>query len=327
MTPESVRTAYNQALPVVREVERYVQKTLRPMAKRNGYLFLDRVKNEESLAEKLDTGRFNSWSEVNDLYAATIVVPLVEHEDAVLAFLDGAFSRSEVRARWSTRKDPSTFRFDGLRWYGNVQPEVASEKQPGFGELVFEVQIVTAFEWAWGKVTHDLVYKGEHADWKRLRLAAHLKASVEQIELMIAAFDAASSQVRSSPWPETDAAEAVLKRFRMFVEEGLLDEVAAPRSWNRFADNVVSLVKSYQRSDLSAGVIELLDAIEFDLRGGSLTPVSVSYFQYVVSFVSRPDTPGHTRKHVVVPSSEFELLGIREGFTKQFAFPERADND
>lgn len=322
MTPESVRTAYNQALPVVREIERYVRQTLRPMAKRHGYLFLDRVKDEESLSEKLDTGRFSSWSEVNDLYAATVVVPVAEHEDAVLSFLDDVFSRKEVRARWSTKKDPSTFRFDGLRWYGSAQPEVANEKQPGFGDLVFEVQIVTAFEWAWGKVTHDLVYKGEQANWKRLRLAAHLKASVEQIELMIAAFDEASSQVRPSPWPETDAAETVLTRFRMFVDEGLLDEVAAPRSWSRFADNVVALVRSYQRSDLSAGVLELLDAIEADLRSGPGAPVSVSYFQYVVGFVSRLDTPGNTRKYVVVPSPEFELLGVTQEFVKRFEFPD-----
>lgn len=321
MTPESIRAAHARALPVVKEVQRYVQDTIRPMATANGYLFMDRLKDSESLSEKLESGRIGAWSEIDDLYGATVVVPVAQHEEQVVEFLNNAFELKEVRSRSSTRKDPAVFRFDGLRWYGFPRAEISAEKQPGFGDLVFEVQVITAFEWAWSRVTHDLVYKGENADWRHRRLAAHLKASVEQIELMIAAFDEASNQVNPSPWPETDSAEKVVARFRSFVRAGLLDEAGAPRSWSRFGDNVVSVVKSYRKgNDLSDTVDILLDALEGDLRAGGGVPVSAGYFQYVIGFLSREESPGNTERYVVVPSSEYELLGARDRFPKEFTF-------
>src|ERR1035438_1489076 len=181
--PEAVRQAYDRVVPLLADVRRYVRETLDPFAKDRGYIFLDRTKDVSSLSEKLESGRFPSWSRLDDLYGCTIVVPVSSHESAVLVKLNASFEAVEVRSRSSAKKAPDVFRFDGVRWYGKISEEAALVRQPGVGDIIFEVQVITAFEYAWKTVTHDLVYKGEDVDWKKKRLAAQLKAAVEQIEI------------------------------------------------------------------------------------------------------------------------------------------------
>lgn len=313
--PEAVKQAFSRVEPLVSEVQRYVRETLEPYCRRLNYAFVDRQKTIASLAEKLDGGRISSWAEVDDLYACTIVVPVTQHEEGVLRKLDASFDRVRLRTRSDVQKAPETFRFDGARWYGVLQDDAAAARQPGVGELIFEVQVVTAFEYAWISVTHDLVYKADNADWRRQRLAAQLKAAVEQVEVLIGAFDSASSVVRACPWPETNATATIIERCKQLVDDGLIPETLHPESWRRFADNVVALVRSYERdrNRLEGAASALLDVLEADLRGATPLelPVSGTLFQYVVSVVARTDTAGSLERFTVVPSRELsDLYGV-----------------
>ena len=130
-----------------------------------------------------------------------VVVPTAAHEPAVLEFLDAAFQRVELALRNSTNKYPDVFRFDSTRWRGRVQPLSGLLGPPGLEALMFEVQIQTVFEHAWTVVTHDLVYKADAIDWRRLRLAALLKAATEQLDLVVAGFEASLDFVPRSPDP------------------------------------------------------------------------------------------------------------------------------
>jgi hypothetical protein len=128
--------------------------------------------------------------------------------------------------------------------------------------------------------------------------------------------------VNPSPWPDTDAAERVVIRFRKFVDVNYLNEAGAPASWSRFGENVVKLVRSYKpgSQSLNDAVDELLDSIEAEFAAGKSAPVSATFFQFVVGFVGRSETPGHLRKHRIVPSSEYAVLGLPDGFQKEFLF-------
>jgi ppGpp synthetase/RelA/SpoT-type nucleotidyltranferase len=322
--PEAVRRAFELNEPILKDVAQYVKKTLEPYSRKHGYIFLDRIKSLPSLAEKLEGGRVSKWSHLDDLYACTIVVPVAAHEEGVLRKLDASFERVKLRTRTDIRKAPEVFRFDGARWYGRVRAELAAERRVGMADQIFEVQIATAFEYAWIAVTHDLVYKGNHSDWQRHRLAAQLKAAVEQIELIIAAFDPASDAIVQSPWPDTTARAEVISRCQLLAADGYIPETLIPDSWRRFADNVCALVRSYERdrSKTEQAIEELFDFIDADLRGQDAfeLPVSGSLFQYIESVVDRPGAPGKPDGFVIVPSPELsDLYGIGE-LAKSFEF-------
>lgn len=276
--PEGIRQAFDRVQPLLVDIQRYVRETLEPFCRTRQYIFFDRIKDLDSLSEKLESGRYPAWSDLDDLYGCTIVVPVSTHEPGVLRKLDNSFNRNRVRSRSEARKAPDVFRFDGIRWYGTLRPEAAAQRQPGVGEVLFEVQVVTAFEYAWITVTHDLVYKADNADWQKERLAAQLKAAVEQIEVIIAAFDTAAVAVLESPWPDSEARSAIIDRCKLLFSDGLVPVTLEPRSWRRFADNFVRLVRSFQRdpAQLKSTVVSILDIMDSDLRGADPISLPVS---------------------------------------------------
>jgi ppGpp synthetase/RelA/SpoT-type nucleotidyltranferase len=324
--PERLRLEYEKTFPRLRELQAYVSRTLRPYCDANKYVFLDRVKDLESLSEKLEGGRYSSWHDLDDLYACTIVIPVPSHEAEVLGRLKRSFEEVNLRDRSVAKKAPDVFRFDGLRWYGRMNSDAAVARQPGIDAITFEVQVLTAFEHALSLVTHDLVYKADNADWKRLRLAAQLKAAVEQIELIIVAFDQAADSVRVSPWPEMEAKDRLISGFKGLIDLGLIPDVLTPASWRRFADNTYDLIRSYERdpNKLPSSVEDLLSACKSRLEEPTLPspPISGSLFRYVLSVVNAPETRGNINRFVIVDSSDLaELYGITS-VPKSFTFPE-----
>jgi ppGpp synthetase/RelA/SpoT-type nucleotidyltranferase len=287
--PTAVEEAYRRAETSVTAVGRYVSVALSSWCEDNDYIFLKRVKRLGSTAEKLETGRIASWREISDLFGCSVVVPTASHEAKVREFLDMAFVASEIRDRNSTPKPPDIFRFDSTRYIAKVRPEGAMELPPDAGDLLFEVQIRTVFEHAWAVVTHDLVYKADDSDWRRARLAAHLKAAVEQIELIIAGFESNMEFVATSNHPETDAKQVIVDSFRQLHSDGFITNELVPESWRRFADNVFALVGSYSnRYQSPARAQELCVTADAHLRAtGSASELhSGSLFQVLVGLVN-----------------------------------------
>jgi len=329
-TPERVRSAYQQVAGLLAAIQEYVGGTLRPYCNSKGYLFFDRIKGLESLGEKLESGRLASWSAIDDLYACTLVIPTSAHEAGVLRKLDACFERVSVRSRGTAKKSPETFRFDTTRYYGKLQEAASLARAPGIGQVLFEIQVATAFEYAWATVTHDLVYKGEQVDWKKQRLAAQLKAAVEQIEMIISAFDQMSSAVPESSWPEVEDKQKIVDVFRELISDEVVSSELAPASWRRFSDNVYGLVRSYSkngytiREDLSA----LLSGISAYWRGpeAPICPTGGSLFQFVLGYVARSDSPGNLASYTVVESSELRDLYEVAPLSKKFIFDVPGDS-
>ena|ERR1700730_3627442 len=65
--------------------------------------------------------------------------------------------------------------------------------------LLFEVQIKSAFDHAWSTATHDLTYKSNQIDWRRLRLSAQIKAIVEQLDVAILGFEQMAPLIAENP--------------------------------------------------------------------------------------------------------------------------------
>ncbi len=312
--PEEVRRALSTVEPLISSVQQYVRATLRPYCD-DRYIFVDRIKSLTSLSEKIETGRFKRWSDIEDLYACTIVVPTGKEEDSVLDFLGSSFEKKKVRGRDDTQKAPYVFRFDGLRWYGSLRAEAAATRLPGIDQVVFEVQVLTAFEYAWVTVTHSRAYKSGDADWRRQRLAAQLKAAVEQIDMIIDAYDTSSAALRESIWPENIAQQAIIARFQGWIAEGLVSETLAPGSWGRFAENVYALVGEIERNPQArlSWLERFLDHLETDLKGPRETApiISGTLYQYVVAALAKNGHLGKLRRSSIVLSSELrDLYGV-----------------
>lgn len=287
--PSRLEEVYSQAHPAIQAVGQYVASTIRPWCDSEGYLFSGRFKTIGSLAEKIESGRYESWSKLDDLYACRVVVPTPTHEPNVVGFLRTVFDEVELRARNSTQKAPDVFRFDSTRFIGRLRLTEGLDLPPGASAVLFEVQIPSAFEYAWAVVTHDLVYKAEDMDWRKARLAAQLKAAVEQIELIIAGFQANLDFVAQSSYPEIQAKQDLIDAFQAMMVEGVVSPDLSPESWSRFADNVYSLISKYLRRGTPFRIPSIIDAIRTDLQGNEMAKEirSGSLFQVVLGCINR----------------------------------------
>jgi hypothetical protein len=217
------------------------------------------------------------------------VVPTAARETVVLDFLKRVFEEVELRPRNSTKKAPETFRFDSTRFIGKLRITDGLDLPPGVSSVRFEVQVPSAFEHAWAVVTHDLVYKSPDMDWRKARLAAQLKAGVEQIELIIAGFEANLDFVAQSSYPEIDAKQAIIDAFQELMIDETVSRALAPQSWSRFADNVYRLMSLSLRGGTPYRMAEILSAIKRDLAGNGIANgiMSGSLFQVVLGCVAR----------------------------------------
>ena len=89
--PSILDRKYQEYYPFVEEVAKKVKETLLNFCENKGYAFTSRIKTVESLAEKIETGRFQKWTDLDDLFACTVIIPTLSHEDEVLEFCQNSF--------------------------------------------------------------------------------------------------------------------------------------------------------------------------------------------------------------------------------------------
>ena len=73
----AIKVRYEERAAYAPTLQKIVREILGPYCAECHFGFHDRIKTLESVAEKLETGRVESWTELDDLYAATIVVKLI----------------------------------------------------------------------------------------------------------------------------------------------------------------------------------------------------------------------------------------------------------
>ena len=128
------------------------------------------------------------------------------------------------------------------------------------------MQIRTAFEHAWIVATHPLTYKTAIIDWRRYRLSAQLKASVEQLDLSVHEFEALSVNCKS-PWPDIAERQAVAGMIDRLIVGSVIPNEAGPKDMSRFAENLLALLRSSKKKVVVETALSKLEAglREFDV--------------------------------------------------------------
>ena len=183
--PQSVRVLYEDLVPKYVALKAAVDSILLSK-KQPRWHYESRVKEEISFALKLETGRVKDPRDSEDFFACTLVVENHSRIAEAEAFILGIFKLDQRRPKDPafTHLAPSSFDFDDLRLYVRWV-DAAGHKPVGLDGMLFEVQIKTFLQHAWGIATHDFVYKSDGVDWSGSRIAYQVKAMLENAELSI----------------------------------------------------------------------------------------------------------------------------------------------
>ena len=177
--------AYNRMYPVFERLRARCEPLLEGVAtEAGGRLSHSRIKAEESLFLKTEkNGPTDPFSETEDIFAATIVVPNELNVPQVEEGLRKGFIVVERKAQ-RTRK-PEEFIYDDVHMILRLKPE-PGRSDPEIEQLAVEVQIKTAMQAASSEISHDLVYKPSLLSWKKARLASRVRALVETVDDLLA---------------------------------------------------------------------------------------------------------------------------------------------
>ena len=274
--PQRLQERFNEYRLLLRRVESDVKQSLQGFCETRRYAFVSRLKEIDSVAEKIETGRFESWTDIDDLFACTVVVPTLGHEDEMLEFCGRVFQVIDVRKRGQTQKSPREFRFDSTRITARLK---RPNPQDPLAQVSFEIQIKSAFDHAWAVSTHDLTYKSESVDWKRQRVAAQIKAVVEQLDMLLLAFEHAAPVVDASPYPFLENQALIASTVEEFFSEGLLPSEMKPKDLSRFSENFQKFLRSASKHPSESEALDQLRRM-LSTREMETTPRSLSLLQY-----------------------------------------------
>ncbi len=330
IVPPIIQIKFNYNEEYVKFVGKIVEDTIKNFCENNGFAFIYRFKQIESLAEKLESGRFENWSDIEDLFACAIIIPNLNYEADVIKFLRKTFLEVNIKQRGSQLKDPKVFRFESTRFIGKLRPREGDIQDPRIYNLTFEIQIRTAFEHAWAVTAHPLIYKNNTIDWRRLRLASQLKAAAEQMDMLAISFDQASEYITKCEWPEVLSKKEIIKQFNSFFEEGLIKKEFVPKDWTRFSDNIYKLITSTEEAqDMRPAekikyVKSALKLFNDDLRklGSKKVPVSISLLQLTFGIlcdhkILKPPLPNYCP---IITDELISLYPSVKVFSRKFNF-------
>jgi hypothetical protein len=315
---QSVRSLYARQCEVNELLAREV-KELFEGAKRPEWFYHGRVKGLESFALKLETGRVDDPTKMEDFFACTLVVENRSAIDEAVAivhrFCTELYRRPSIPM--VTHKSPDSFPFDDLRLYVRLTP---SELLPPtvLGTITFEVQVKTFLQHAWAIATHDLVYKGANLEWGRRRVAYQIKAMLEHAEVSI---DQSEVIAGSGALAVSDRRTTSLKQVLSWLESEWSFETL-PHDRLRLAENVCALSAA-----MDIPLDDLMMAVREDTeRGLGVNTVNLSPYgviitallrqrsQKVRSFLTKPRIQGRPRLFVIDEMEMSQaLVGARAG--------------
>lgn len=256
----SVRRIYDEQHKLNKLLESRV-KSIFETKKKPAWFFTSRIKELESFAQKLETGRVIHPEALEDFFASTLVV---ENRSAIaqaIALIEEQFEIVKRRPKevGKTHKSPDSFPFDDLRLYVKLKSNDSLPKSE-LEELVFEIQIKTFLQHAWGIATHDLIYKGDNIDWGKARVAFQIKAMLEHAEVSVEQVDTmAKSDALSMCDPETrDKQTLILWLKRTW------DQDALPKDLVRLSDTILNLLTS-----LKLKIDDLVISMQKDTDSGA----------------------------------------------------------
>ena len=311
-----IENRFTLAGPYVTLLGKKVEETVFNFCMENKFAYLGRSKDLQSLAEKIESGRYSNWDELDDLFACTIIVPTLAAEEGVIEFLERVFSKTKITRRGEHDKAPDVFRFDSTRFIGRLRMPDGVDEPSHLHDIRFEVQIRSAFEHAWSVTTHALAYKSNNVDWATLRVAAQLKAAVEQLDSLVLTYDQLTQRIVTAPWPDVELKSQIAERFTMLVASQKIPSEAAPKDWSRFGENLYSLLKSSphypanwrERPKFITNCLDLL-TVEIEKISSMQFPRSISLHQLSLGILMEHGCLGPTLKRFIpIITPELQML-------------------
>lgn len=155
-----IRDAFDENNPRYVRLKEDTRALLKPKVEEQSWFYADRVKQLESFALKIETGRVSKPTELEDFFACTVIVPTLGQIEKAVDLISESYEIVYRRPPNDshTTKQASEFVFDDLRLYVRRKP-VTNGRVSDLDELLFEVQVKTILQHAWGIATHDLTYK------------------------------------------------------------------------------------------------------------------------------------------------------------------------
>lgn len=285
MIPQRLDQKILDISPRLTALKSHVAATLNNFADKRNFPVSGRIKSPGSIAEKIEMGRYKCFADIDDLVAFTLIIPTANYEAEVINFCKATFDVIDIRNKASNRKAPDQFRFDSTRVIARAKRvSSVNDDIPSIFDHIFEIQVRTAFEHAWSVATHDLVYKSASVEWKRIRLAAQLKATSEGLDAAVAAFDQLANGIVASPWDRVGDRTDVSQYVHSLLDNRRLPSSMKPESLSRFSDNVCTLIKAIQPQ---ISVSDALAVIDEQLLKESTLPVSISLYQLFLGVLWR----------------------------------------
>jgi len=315
--PLEILSRYGLIRPYLEPLHKTVHETLSAYCERQGFALVHRLKTLESVSEKIESGRYANWGEIDDLVAFAIVIPTLAEEDGAIGFLEEKFKTVRLRKRGSTMKSPDVFRFDSTRFVGRLRRPPGEAADRPIDTISFEIQVRSAFDHAWIVTTHALTYKARQIDWKQQRLAAELKATAEKMDMLVLAFEEASGKVAASPWPKIQAKKDIHTFFLEAAGKKRFPGELVPKDWSRFTDNVYELAEqcSGKRKphEVAKALIEAVEA-ELSALGAGKVPLSLSLWQLTLASLGKAESfrvPPEEYWPLITPQLEFLYPSLR----------------
>jgi len=222
--------------------------------------YISRVKTVESFALKMETGRFTNQTISDDLFACTLVVENQASIREARSFVETLFkieSQKPVNPGF-THKSPDAFPYDDLRLYVSWQDDT-NLPSTGLHNTVFELQIKTFLQHAWGIATHDMIYKASSISWAKRRIAFEIKAMLEHAEVSITCADA----LASNPFVnKTNKGTKRLQRI-MTILGASWENNRLPKDMIRLAENIDNFIHA-----LNISIPDLREIITDETQAG-----------------------------------------------------------
>jgi ppGpp synthetase/RelA/SpoT-type nucleotidyltranferase len=234
--PDSFVAAFDTEMSVVEATGSFSESRLRLLCDAHHWLFDSRFKEPQSALAKLEAGSFESLPEMNDLYAATIVVPTHRSvRDAITAVSE----EFDVAKGPQRTQDPLTFPYDDVHLIASLGTKVSPPSMPEVVRLrQFEIQVRTGLQYAWWRATHDTVYKGVVRDWGSQRVASQARAALELLDGVLANI-AKSAELQTVDSPLGDPPEPVGAEWIL-----LWREADRPEDLARFCSTVDAIIST-----------------------------------------------------------------------------------
>ncbi|NHF60172.1 hypothetical protein FK220_012520 [Flavobacteriaceae bacterium TP-CH-4] len=287
-----IKTKFALIEPYLDRINSDLDAILLNYCKSNNFAYSSRKKDLFSVSEKFETARFKSWDEIDDLVACTIIVPNLNKEPEVIAFIKSKFNVVDIKNKQSFELNPESFRFDATRCYCKLK-SLQTQVQTIYNQYTVEIQVRTALEHAWSVATHPLTYKSDIVEWEMSRLVSKLKANIEQLDMLIIGAADIKRHIISRGFTGVDFKKSIIRTTKKLLENKIIPAEHKPKDLSRYSENVFNLFRN--SSDLRGyykqrNFKQLIEFYENSLKSlsGSF-PMSISLYQIVLGLFIQND--------------------------------------